>query len=158
MKALLFAILTLSLSSAFAVDIKANLSGQAVESQLVTVNSQDRTLREVGAASLKEGGRSQTADEMTIFFLGSDGRDTNYLSVLHEISDLTLTLDMNAMSAHGENTEISAKVQIMGDDDQIRKAEGSCVVDLASELSCRLTPTFNAYGLIGNTQLTFHLQ
>jgi hypothetical protein len=158
MKALLLTLLTCSFcSSVFAVEIKASLTGSASEAQLLTSADGQRTLREAGTADLKEVGRSQYADEVRIFLMGSD-KNTDYLSVLHEIETLTLTLDMSSMTAAGEGTAISAKVQILGDDDQIRKADGTCVSLLDAQLTCRLTPTFNAFGLLENSQLTLDLQ
>jgi hypothetical protein len=155
----LIAIFVLGLGSvSFAINIKASLSGSATESQILQSADGGHTLKDVGYATLKEESRSQNATELTIDFLPTSSDATDYCSILNEGQAFYLTLDLSSLAPYGEATRIDAKVQtLIGEDDQVGRAEGFCVLRLDQSLSCHMTPTSNPFGLIDNTQLNINL-
>jgi|GEM_PF-3242963 len=157
MKSILCSLVTLLLvtpqltfaSASFSL-IKANLAGSVSEVQ--------KNTGVIATANLKEVSRSESSDTVVVYLMASQTQSSQYLAVLHEATDVNLTLDLNEMSPRGESSTIGASVQIQGDDDQFRKAEGYCLLGLDQSLECNLTPTFNAFGLLANTNLNLTLK
>ena len=154
-----FVLATLSIfaftQTSMAVAVTANLRGQVTETQQVQTDGHPSTTV-VGSASLVEVSRSESADVINVYLMAQAGK-AEYLSVLHDASDVALTLDLNTMAPRGESSQVKVTMKIQGDDDQFRKANGDCLLNVDSTLLCTLTPTFNAFGLLENTSLSLSL-
>jgi hypothetical protein len=140
--------------------IKANLSGSAQETRLLPPTADghgDMAFEVIAEAKLKEVSRSESSDEVTVYLMTSHVQSSEYLAILHDAESVDVTFNLNEMSARGESSLIRVSVQILGDDDQIRKATGVCVLNLDQTLECSLTPTFNAFGLLKETSLNLTL-